>query len=113
VARALRSDAVRNRQRLLAAASEAFADAGIGAPIEFIAARAGVSIGTLYNHFRDRDHLIDAVLDAPLDRLRAVADAAAHRRRARRIQHGDRHRERHRAAGGGARQRTDLDRQPR
>jgi AcrR family transcriptional regulator len=77
VARALRSDAVRNRQRLLAAAADAFTTAGVGVSLESIAARAGVSIGTLYNHFPDRDALVDAVVGDSLDRIVAVADAAA------------------------------------
>jgi AcrR family transcriptional regulator len=75
--RALRSDAVRNRQRLLETATEVFATAGVGVPLESIAARAGVSIGTLYNHFSDRDGLVEAVLGEALERLMAVADAAA------------------------------------
>jgi AcrR family transcriptional regulator len=61
----------------LDAATEAFTTAGVGAPLESIAARAGVSIGTLYNHFPDRDALVDAVVGDVLDRLIAVADAAA------------------------------------
>ena len=40
-------------------------------------ARAGVSIGTLYNHFPDRDALVDAVVGDSLGRIVAVADAAA------------------------------------
>ncbi len=77
VARALRSDAVRNRQRLLDAAAEAFTTSGVGVSLESIAARAGVSIGTLYNHFPDRNALVDAVVGDSLDRIVAVADAAA------------------------------------
>jgi AcrR family transcriptional regulator len=77
MARALRSDAVRNRQRLLDAAAEAFATAGVGVSLESIAAQAGVSIGTLYNHFPDRDALIDAVVGDSLGRIVAVADDAA------------------------------------
>lgn len=77
--RAPRSDAVRNRQRLIETATEAFATGGTGVPLESIAARAGVSIGTLYNHFSDRDGLVEAVLGDALDQLTAVADAAAER----------------------------------
>ena len=72
-----RRDAQRNRQLLLDAAAETFAVAGVGAPLEAIADRAGVSIGTLYNHFVDRDHLVDAVISEALGRLTEVADHAA------------------------------------
>jgi AcrR family transcriptional regulator len=68
---------VRNRQRLVDAAAEAFATGGVGTSLESIAAGAGVSIGTLYNHFPDRDALVDAVVRDALDQLVAVADAAA------------------------------------
>lgn len=76
--RALRADAVRNRDRLLEAASGLFAARGVDAPLEEVARRAGVSIGTLYNHFPNRGALLDAVLPdrlAELDRLAAQAVA--------------------------------------
>ncbi|MEV6968680.1 helix-turn-helix domain-containing protein [Hamadaea sp. NPDC051192] len=69
----LRADAARNRDRLLAAAEQVFAERGLDAPLEEIARRAGVSIGTLYNHFRTRDDLFDAIFPARM----AVLDAAA------------------------------------
>ncbi|HEY1622700.1 MAG TPA: helix-turn-helix domain-containing protein [Streptosporangiaceae bacterium] len=50
----LRADARQNHARLLAAASEAFAERGADAPLEDIARRAGVGIGTLYRHFPTR-----------------------------------------------------------
>ena len=50
----LRADARQNHARLLAAASEAFAESGADAPLEEIARRAGVGIGTLYRHFPTR-----------------------------------------------------------
>ncbi len=50
----LRADARQNHARLLAAASEAFAEHGADAPLEDIARRAGVGIGTLYRHFPTR-----------------------------------------------------------
>ncbi|MEV0272778.1 helix-turn-helix domain-containing protein [Hamadaea sp. NPDC050747] len=71
----LRADAARNRDRLLAAAGEVFAERGLDAPLEEIARRAGVSIGTLYNHFPTRDSLFDAIFPARM----AVLDAAAAR----------------------------------
>jgi AcrR family transcriptional regulator len=50
----LRADARQNHARLLAAATEAFAEHGADAPLEDIARRAGVGIGTLYRHFPTR-----------------------------------------------------------
>jgi AcrR family transcriptional regulator len=72
----LRSDARRNRERLLVAAREAFAAAGLDASLEAIAARAGVSVGTLYNHFGGRLELIDAALAPALEAAVAGAEQA-------------------------------------
>ncbi|MGA7271551.1 MAG: helix-turn-helix domain-containing protein, partial [Acidimicrobiia bacterium] len=47
----MRADARRNRERLLEAATEIFLEYGAEAPLDAIAARAGVGIGTLYRHF--------------------------------------------------------------
>jgi AcrR family transcriptional regulator len=69
----VRADAARNRDRLLSAASEVFAERGLDAPLEEIARRATVSIGTLYNHFPTRESLFDAIFPARM----AVLDAAA------------------------------------
>ncbi|KAA0120003.1 TetR/AcrR family transcriptional regulator [Mycolicibacterium sp. P9-22] len=64
--RAMRADARRNVEKLLDAAREVFRERGLGAPLEAVAARAGVSIGTLYNRFCNREELIDAALPALL-----------------------------------------------
>ncbi len=56
----VRSHAVRNRERILQAASEAFAESG-DASLNAIAKRAGVGAGTLYRHFPTREDLILAV----------------------------------------------------
>ena len=61
--RVLRADAVRNRARVLAAAEEVFAEFGLGAPVEEIARRAGVGVGTLFRHFATKEDLAMAVLD--------------------------------------------------
>jgi AcrR family transcriptional regulator len=74
--RPLRADAARNRDRLLAAASEVFAERGLDAPLEEIARRAGVSIGTLYNHFPAREDLFDAIFPARMAVLDTAAEAA-------------------------------------
>ncbi|MET0451902.1 MAG: helix-turn-helix domain-containing protein [Mycobacterium sp.] len=58
----VRADAHRNRERLLAAATAAFAAAdGTTVSLEAIARDAGVGIGTLYRHFPNREALIEAV----------------------------------------------------
>ena len=56
-----RADARRNRERLLAAATSAFAQQGADAPLEDIARQAGVGIGTLYRHFPTRLALQEGV----------------------------------------------------
>jgi len=53
----LREDARRNRERLLAAARDAFVEQGADAPLDDIARRAGVGIATLYRRFPDRPAL--------------------------------------------------------
>jgi len=58
--RAVRADARRNRERVLAAAIVEFAEHGTDASLEAIACRAGVGIGTLYRHFPDRQTLLIA-----------------------------------------------------
>ncbi|GAA3092492.1 TetR/AcrR family transcriptional regulator [Streptomyces rectiviolaceus] len=56
-----RADAVRNQQKLLAAAAEVFVTSGVDAPIREIATRAGVGMGTIYRHFPTRADLVVAV----------------------------------------------------
>lgn len=74
--RTLRADAARNREKLLAAGGEVLGERGLDAPLEEVARRAGVSIGTLYNHFPHRDDLIGAIYPARLAQLDAVAEEA-------------------------------------
>lgn len=71
--RPLRSDAQRNRRRLLAAARELFAEHGVDVAMADIARHAGVSNGTLYNRFPTREDLIEAVF---ADRLETMAELA-------------------------------------
>lgn len=56
----LRADARRNREHLLNAAREVFAEHGIDAPMATVARRAGVGVATLYRHFPTRDDLARA-----------------------------------------------------
>jgi AcrR family transcriptional regulator len=74
-ARPLRADAQRNRARILEAAENVFAVEGIEVPVDLIAEKAGVGVGTLYRHFPTKEKLCEAVL---LDRLSALTlDAQA------------------------------------
>jgi AcrR family transcriptional regulator len=66
---------------ILEAAEQVFAETGPTAGMDAIATRAGVAVGTLYNHFRDRDTLVDALFEARvgalLERVRRAIDESA------------------------------------
>ena len=68
-----RADAVRNFERVLAAAAEVLAEKGAEAGVPEIAARAGVGKGTVYRCFPTKEHLVSAVL---AERLRWYEEAA-------------------------------------
>jgi AcrR family transcriptional regulator len=74
--RPLRADAERNRARILAAAAEVFAERGLDVSLDDIAAHAGVGVGTVYRRFPDKDALIEALFEAKIDRVVALADGA-------------------------------------
>jgi len=74
--RALRRDAVANRARLVEAAGEVFSESGLSAPVEQIARRAGVGMGTLYRHFPSKAALIDAIFELHLNEVAAEAERA-------------------------------------
>ncbi|MBV9593311.1 MAG: TetR/AcrR family transcriptional regulator [Actinobacteria bacterium] len=74
-----RSDAARNRGRVLDAAREVLAERGSDACIEEIAARAGVGIGTVYRHFGGKDALVDELLRVAIEQVSHAADAALRR----------------------------------
>jgi AcrR family transcriptional regulator len=59
----LRADARRNRDAILAAARDVFAESGLDAPLDLIAKRAGVGRATLYRRFPTREDLIGAIFD--------------------------------------------------
>ncbi|WP_196771492.1 TetR/AcrR family transcriptional regulator [Mycobacterium intracellulare] len=69
-----RSDARRNRERLLEAATAAFTEHGAAASLESIARDAGVGIGTLYRHFPNREALVEAIYRAELAEVAAAAE---------------------------------------
>src|SRR5258708_889012 len=73
---ALRADAHRNRQQVLAAAAQVFVEQGADAPLDDIARRAGVGIATLYRRFPDREALWRAVALDVLARTAREARAA-------------------------------------
>jgi AcrR family transcriptional regulator len=68
-----RADAVRNSERVLAAATEVLAEKGAEAGVPEIAARAGVGKGTVYRCFPTKEHLVSAVL---VERLRWFTEQA-------------------------------------
>ena len=75
----LRVDAERNRQRVVAAAREAFAELGIEVPMDEIARRAGVGVGTLYRRYPTRGDLVAAAFEAKMTAYaEATAEALAH-----------------------------------
>lgn len=73
VLRRPRSDARRNRERILEAAKIAFTGHGADASLDDIAKQAGVGAGTLYRHFPTRDALIEGVYRNEVEKLAAAA----------------------------------------
>jgi AcrR family transcriptional regulator len=69
----MRADARRNRERLLVAAREVFAEQGAGASLEAIARHAGVGVGTLYRHFPSRLDVVEAVYEEDVEELAETA----------------------------------------
>jgi AcrR family transcriptional regulator len=67
-----RTDAQRNRARILEVAKEAFTRSGADASLDDIAKQAGVGAGTLYRHFPTRDALIEAVYRTEVEKLAAA-----------------------------------------
>jgi AcrR family transcriptional regulator len=71
--RSQRSDARRNREKVLSAARARFAEHGLDAQIDEIAADAGVGVGTVYRHFPNKLDLLEALAE---ERFEGLADAA-------------------------------------
>lgn len=69
MSRTLRADARVNRDRLLEAAAQIFAQEGADTSLKAIAAKAGVGIGTLYRRFPTREDLVEATYRAKTDLL--------------------------------------------
>ncbi|MGA3132881.1 MAG: TetR/AcrR family transcriptional regulator [Terracidiphilus sp.] len=72
VPRKPRTDAQRNRERILEVAKEAFTRFGADASLDDIAKQAKVGPGTLYRHFPTRDALIEAVYRSEVEKLAAA-----------------------------------------
>lgn len=73
VERKLRTDAQRNRERILETAKDAFTRFGADASLDEIARQSGVGAGTLYRHFPSRDALIEAVYRTEVEKLAMAA----------------------------------------
>ena len=72
-----RADAARNRERILSAASELFAERGLDASMPELAERAGVGVGTVYRAFPDKEHVLSAVMAERFRWLAAEVEAAS------------------------------------
>src|SRR6201992_1110469 len=71
-ARKTRTDAQRNRERILGVAKAAFAKSGANTSLDDVARQAGVGAGTLYRHFPTRDALLEAVYHTEVGKLAAA-----------------------------------------
>ena len=73
----MRKDAERNRELLLTAAREVFAERGLDASLDDVARRAGVGVGTAYRHFANKYELATAIFAEEVDEIAALAETAA------------------------------------
>src|ERR1700743_3020144 len=74
--RPLRRDAERNRQRILDAARELFAEEGLGVTLNDIAHHAGVGVGTVYRRFPEKEQLIEELFEQQLSELVGLMEEA-------------------------------------
>ncbi len=75
--RPMRSDALKNRERLLVAAGQVFEEKGLEASVADVARVAGVGMGTLYRRFPSKEALIEALVTEVLEATIAMAEDAA------------------------------------
>ncbi|HUZ98056.1 MAG TPA: helix-turn-helix domain-containing protein [Gaiellaceae bacterium] len=75
--RAMRADARVNHDKLVAAARALFTDKSTSAPLEEVAERAGLGIGTLYRHFPTRQALLEAVYVGEVEAMARAAEDLA------------------------------------
>ncbi|CAM3419675.1 TetR/AcrR family transcriptional regulator [Mycolicibacterium frederiksbergense] len=74
--RMLRKDAERNRQRVLEAARELFAQRGLEATLNDVAHHADVGVGTVYRRFATKQELLDAIFESAIDQIVTLAESA-------------------------------------
>ncbi|MFZ2527354.1 MAG: TetR/AcrR family transcriptional regulator [Rhodococcus sp. (in: high G+C Gram-positive bacteria)] len=74
--RKLRKDAALNRERLLVAGRELFAQRGLGVTLNDVAHHAGVGVGTAYRRFANKDELVDAILERQNEEIEQILRAA-------------------------------------
>jgi AcrR family transcriptional regulator len=74
--RALRKDAARNRQRVLEAARELFAERGLEATLNDVAHHANVGVGTVYRRFATKDELLEAIFEDGIEQITTLAESA-------------------------------------
>ena len=72
----LRADAQRNRERIIDAAREVFAEQGLDASLNEVARRAGVGVATLFRRFPTREDLITATFADPMAEYAALIETA-------------------------------------
>jgi AcrR family transcriptional regulator len=72
VPRKLRADAMRNRERILEIAKDAFTRSGANTSLDDVARQAGIGAGTLYRHFPTREVLLEAVYRTEVEKLAAA-----------------------------------------
>jgi AcrR family transcriptional regulator len=72
-----RTDAQRNRERILEVAKDAFTQSGANSSLDDIAKQAGVGAGTLYRHFPTRNSLLEAVYRSEVEKLAAAGQKFA------------------------------------
>lgn len=72
--RPLRADARRNRERVIEAAAEVFAEHGADAQMDDVAKRAGCGMGTVYRHFKDKDALAGELVRRHFEHLAVRAE---------------------------------------
>ncbi|MGC0365942.1 AcrR family transcriptional regulator [Rhodococcus sp. 27YEA15] len=76
IERPLRADAARNRQLIIEAARDLFAEEGIDVTLDDVARRAGVGVGTVYRRFANKEELIDGVFQQNFVDMAAATEAS-------------------------------------
>lgn len=72
----LRRDAMRNRERIIAAARELFTERGLDVSLDEIARHAGVGVGTVYRRFADKDELVRTLFTDRVEDAARIAENA-------------------------------------